>query len=177
MTKERALTKLELVPAYVSGQPGWVDVRWQRADGSVGDAVAWFRLKKAERWYIARLLVSVPTAALLRDVPLARIEAAANADPRIRGWIEQAAPEEIVKSARRAAAKRPRLKRPKGRLLDDAFYERVGAAYTGAVANGLHPAKTLAADSDTPQGTVNRWIATAREKGYLPEGEQGKVTV
>lgn len=176
MTRERTLTKLELTPAYVSGRPGWVDARWERSDGSDGSACAQFRLKKAERWYIARLWIDVPTAALLRDVPLARIEAAANADPKIRKWIEDGAPEEVIERSRRAIAKRPRLERPALRRLDDDFYKRVAAAYTGAVAHGLRPAKTLAAESDTPAGTVNRWIAEARSCGYLPPGEPGKVT-
>jgi hypothetical protein len=35
---------------------------------------------------------------------------------------------------------------------------------------------TLAADSDTPPGTVDRWIAEARRRGYLPLGEPGKMS-
>ncbi len=177
MTRERSLTKLELVHAHVGGVPGWVDARWERSDGSKGSAAAHFRHKKAEQLYIAQLLVTLPTGALLRDVPLARIEAAANADPRIRKWVENAAPADVVRVAHSAAAKRPRLERPKGRRLDDGFYERVAAAYTAAVANGLHPAKTLAEDSDTPPGTVNRWIAEARNRRFLPAAERGRVTV
>ena len=73
-----------------------------------------------------------------------------------------------------AAVKRPRLKRPAGRRLDDNFYIQVADAYRGAVAHGLQPAKTLAEDSETPQGTVNRWIATAREKDLLADAEPGR---
>jgi hypothetical protein len=168
MTRERAITRLDLIPATVSGRKGWVDARWRRADGSHGSAIAQFRRKTAERFYIAQLLVGVPTVALLRDVPLARIAAAANADPKIRAWIEQGEPEETIRRARRVAAKRPRLERPpKRRPLPDSFFEAVGVAYTAAVAAGLPPAKTLAEESGTPPGTVNRWIATARGKGYL----------
>ena len=86
-------------------------------------------------------------------------------------------PEEIIKRAHREATRRPRLKRPKSRReLDDSFYERVGVAYTAAVAHGLPPAKTLAAESDTPPGTVNRWIAEARRRGHLPPAQPGKVS-
>jgi hypothetical protein len=177
MTRERTLSELALVPALVGGQRGYVEASWKRTDGSAGSAIAYFRPKAAERWYISELLVHVPTTELLRDVPLARIEAAANADPKIREWIEDAAPPETVKRVRQAAAKRPRLARPSKRRLDDAFYEQVAAAYKGAVANGLHPAKTLAIDSETPPGTVNRWIAEARDRDYLPKGQRGKVTV
>jgi hypothetical protein len=77
---------------------------------------------------------------------------------------------------RRDAAKRPRLERPAARRLDAAFYERVATAYRAAVRHGLPPAKTLAEDADTPQGTVNRWIAEARHLDYLPKAEPGKVT-
>jgi hypothetical protein len=76
----------------------------------------------------------------------------------------------------RLSWRRHRLKRPRGRQLDDAFYAQVATAYLGAVAHGLPPAKTIAEDSDTPQGTVNRWIATAREKGMLRETTPGKVS-
>jgi hypothetical protein len=178
MTKERALTQLELLRATVSGRPGWVEARWKRADGSTGEATAHFRLKTAEWWYIARLLVDLPTTALLRDVPLARIEAGANADPAMRRWMESGMPEEAIKRARRVAAKRPRLERPtKRRPLPDEFFADVAAAYRAAVSAGLPPAKTLAEDSGTPQGTVNRWISTARDKDFLPKGTPGKVTV
>jgi hypothetical protein len=176
MTKERSLTRLELLPAWVSGQPGWVQASWERSDGSKGSAFAAFRLKSASRWYISQLLIHVPTAALLRDVPQARIEAAANADPNILEWIEDANAE-MATEARRLWARRPhKLRPPTKRRLDDAFYERVSAAYKEAVAFGQRPAKTLSEDSGTPQGTVNRWIAEARRRGYLPRAEPGKVS-
>lgn len=176
MTRERSLTKLELGQVYVAGKPGWVEAKWERADGSGGSVYVHLRLKTAERWYVARLLVTLPTSELLRDVPLARIESAVNADPKIREWIESGTDEETIKRARRAASKRPRLERPARRRLDDGFYQRVADAYRGAVAHGLPPSKTLAEESDTPPGTVNRWIAGARERGYLPPGESGRVT-
>jgi hypothetical protein len=175
MTKERSLTRLELLPAFMSGQPGWVDARWRRADGSKGSVFAAFRPKGPDRWYISQLLVHVPTGALLRDIPLHRIETAANADPDIRAWVDPNA--ELMTEAKRMWARRShKLKRPAKRLLDDAFYERVAAAYREAVAFGQPPAKTLAEDSDTPPGTVNRWIAEARNRGYLPPAEPGKVS-
>ncbi len=180
MTRERALTQLELDKATVSGQRGWVHARWERSDGSGGAVYAAFRPKDANTWYISDLLVSIPTAALLRDVPLARIATAANADPTIRRWIEENAAPDLKEAVRRARARpRPRLKRPAGRRLDDDFYREVAEAYRAAVAHGLQPAKTLAEDSDTPLGTVNRWIARARrdEPGFLPPATPGKVSV
>jgi len=178
MTRQRTLTKLELSPAYVGGKPGWVDARWERSDGSKGNALALMRLRTAERWYIARLLVNVPTGELLRDVPLARIETAVNADPGIRKWVEQSADEETIERAKRDARRRPKLKRPATRReLDDAFYERVADAYRGAAAHGLRPTKTLSEESDTPPGTVNRWIAEARRRGYLPATSPGRTGI
>jgi hypothetical protein len=174
--RERTLTKLELIPAIVSGHEGWVEARWERSDGSKGNATAAFRRESADRWFISELLVTVPTSELLRDVPLARIKAAMNADSRIREWVERSAEPLDIDAQGRPIWRRDRLKRPAERLLDDAFYARVATAYIGAVAHGLPPAKTLAADSDTPAGTVNRWIAKARACGFLPPGEPGKVT-
>jgi hypothetical protein len=176
MTKERAITKLELIPTQVGKDRGWVTARWQRADGSRGEVTAHFRLLKAERWYIARLLIDLPTSPKLRDVPLARIETAVNADAKIQEWIETGAKPAIIDLRRRAAAKRPRLSRPRSRRLDDDFYGLVADAYRGAVVNGLPPSKTLAEDSETPPGTVNRWIAEARRRGHLPPAEPGKVS-
>ncbi len=112
--------------------------------------------------------MDLPTNALLRDVPLARIEAAANADERIRRW--------VADGVRAKAQPRQKLKRPASRRLDEQFYGEVAVAYIDAVVYGLSPAKTLAEDSDTPQGTVNRWIAKARELGHLPPAEPGKVS-
>jgi hypothetical protein len=176
MARERAITKLELIPVRVSGERGWVDARWHRADGSKRSAIARFRRRDELRFYIVQLLVNLPTGELLRDIPLARIEQAANADPQIREWILDSLDLEPDAQGR-LTWRRHRLKRPEARRLDDAFYARVATAYLGAVAHGLPPAKTIAEDSDTPQGTVNRWIATAREKGMLRETTPGKVSV
>jgi hypothetical protein len=169
MTKERALTELELIPAIVGVDHDWVEARWKRADGSAGRVTARFRRKTEHRWYIARLQVDLPTGELLRDVPLARIEAAANASARIRTWLAEG-----VK--RRQPPDRWKLERPPKRRLEDGFYLNVAAAYIDAVERGLPPAKTLAADSDTPPGTVNRWISEARRRGHLPPAEPGKVS-
>jgi hypothetical protein len=176
VARERTITKLELIPATVSGQRGWVHARWERSDGSEGEAEAYFRPQTATRWYIARLQITKPTVQLLHDVPLARIASAVNADPKIREWVEQGTGEETVKRMRRPASRRVELEEPPGRRLDEPFLQRVADAYRTAVAHGLPPAKTLAVDSERPISTVNRWIAAARSRGYLPPAEPGKVS-
>jgi hypothetical protein len=181
VAKERAITQLELVPVTVHDTPGWLRVSWKRADGS-GDsvAVACTISLQSGRWIIDALLAEEPTSQKLREVPMARIEDAINAaGPAIHEWLEQAVDRRYLELAREVAAthaKRRRLKRPAKRRLDDVFFLDVSFAYRDAVYAGLPPAKTLAAESGTPQGTVNRWIATAREKGFLPKAEPGRVS-
>ncbi len=174
MTRERTLTRLDLTPATVSGLPGWLKASWRRADGSEGAALAHFR-QRGGRFYLAELLVDNPTGALLRDVPLVRIETAANSDQLARDWIADSKPLETV-AKRLRARKRFRLERPASRRLDDAFYVDVGVAYRSAVAAGMPPTKTIAEDTDTPASTVTRWIAEARERGQLPKAQKGKVS-
>lgn len=175
MTKERALTQLLLAPVNFMGSDGYLEASWERADGTGGKAILSFQPSKAERWHHRDIWMRKPTAEKLRDVPLARIEAAVNANPSLHEWLDEAVPPGIVAGRRSRVAQRPRLERPTGRHLDDDFYRRVADAYRAAVANGLPPSKTLAADSDTPAGTVNRWIAAARGRGYLPPATPGKA--
>ena len=118
-----------------------MSARWGRADGTEGEATVQLRLEAAERFYIVRVIVDLPTTEKLRDVPLARIEAAVNGSPRIHGWIEKSVPEGIKRQRRQKIAERPRLERPAGRQLDDSFYRTVAACYKGAKANGLPPWK------------------------------------
>jgi hypothetical protein len=167
MTKQRALTQLELVPGSNAGERDWVKASWRRADGSGGSVWAQLRRKREHAWYVSRLQVDLPTGELLRDIPLAKIEAAANASEPIR--------RAVAEGVRAKHPPRTKLERPAGRKLDEQFYGQVAVAYIDAVVYGLPPAKTLAEDSDTPLGTVNRWIAKARELGYLQKTTPGKA--
>ncbi len=177
MTRDRAITKVELRQVYVLDKPGWVEAHWHRADESEGSACVSFSLShRGARWEISSLFVITPTTAALRDIPLARIETAANADPRIQEWLEQSTDEKWVKLVQRWVGGRQKLKRPKGRLTDFFYEHHVAESYRQAARVGLNPSKTLADDSGVPQGTVNRWIAEARKRGYLAPGSVGKVT-
>lgn len=179
MTKQRALTQLTLAKVnFFGGAEGYVEVEWGRADGSRGKAVFSFTPYRAERWRVRDIYMRDPTAEKLRDVPVARIEAAVSAHTDIHEWLDEANPPAIKPGRRERAAKRRRLQRPAGRKLSPEFFKQVADAYQDAVANGLPPTRTLAQDSDTPPGTVNRWIATARHKyKHLPDPEEpGKAS-
>jgi hypothetical protein len=159
----------------VYGRKGWVDARWTRRDNSRGSATLRMSLKTSERWYVAELHLVAPTAATLRDLPLARIEAAVNANDAILDWVKQGVGEETMERARVARSRRPKLTAPNGRP-DDAYFEYLAECYRAAVAAGLPPAKTLAEESGTPPGTLARWIRKARDAGYLGDAEPGRVT-
>jgi hypothetical protein len=184
MAKRRSITRLELIPtvSYSGGgsEAGLVTAKWIRADGSEGEALLRFwRERRREPWQVESVSIDYPTVALLHDVPLERIKMAANADQRIRDWLEQREPTRKRRTREKPLDRppRPRLERPGSHVLDDAFFEQVAVAYRAAAVDGLSPSKTLATDSDTPPGTVNRWIAEARRRGYLPPAESGKATV
>src|SRR5438105_2681528 len=116
MSRERSITELNLVGALDAGNPV-IYAEWLRADGSKGDAWARFRPRTAERWYIARLSIDIPTVHSLRDVPLARITDAVNADPHLRTWLEGGLDEDTLAQVRSDASARPRLVRPDGHKL------------------------------------------------------------
>lgn len=134
------------------------------------------------------LVVTEPWLHRHRELPLARVEHAANADANTRfdlgrqldktigGNHVSVAFEMKKRISTRKLTPRYYLERPAKRRLDDDFYESVARAYAGAVAWGLDPRKTLAADSGTPADTVARWISTARKRGFLSSGEPGKAS-
>ncbi|GEM_PF-6993752 len=175
MVASRSVVELRLTP--LPDRPGWAEAAWKRRDGTGGRVYVYLRLQAAERAAIYSIEVPAPTTALLRDIPLAKIEAACNANPAIRRLATATMDAETVRLAEREAGRRVKLRPPKRRRLDDDHFRHVADAYRGAVANGLPPAKTLADESAVPQGTVSRWIAEARRRGYLPAGEPGRVTV
>ena len=113
MTKERALTRLRVAHVNFMGSDGYLEASWERADGTSGKAVLSFLPLKAERWYARDIWMREPTAEKLRDVPLARIEAAVNANPSLHEELDKAIPEAVVPWRRGRAAQRPKLERPR----------------------------------------------------------------
>lgn len=175
---------LEVIP----GPGGWARVTWKQ--GQPGEVVAYVRFtveQPALTLAVAELRVIEPWVRRHRELPLSRVENAVNADANTRFHIvkdsERPAPRDLdeyfttkAQIGGRRVEPRYKLERPAARRLDDDFYAAVGRAYAEAVAEGLNPRKTLAADSGTPADTVARWIAETRRRGHLSPGEPGKAS-
>jgi hypothetical protein len=68
---------------------------------------------------------------------------------------------------------------PRGRRLDDDHFRRVAVVYSTALDAGANPLGAVMNDSEwspTTKPTASRWVARARELGYLPPTGQGKAT-
>jgi hypothetical protein len=167
---------------------GWVRAAWHA--GEQDELVAYVRFAPVDEhglaWRVIALLVAEPSVRRYREIPLARIEAAVNADALVKlelfthrdGSIGADVPSAFAMkdSIKAGMSPRHRLERPSSRKLDDDFYVFVARAYADAVAWGLNPRKQLALDAETPADTVARWIRTARRRGYLSAAEPGKAS-
>jgi hypothetical protein len=163
---------------------GWVRAIWH------GELVAYVRFAPLDEhglsWRVAALLVDEASVRRYRDVPLARIESAVNADALVKfdlfQHLDKSMGDDVPSafamkdSIKVGMSPRQKLERPGTRRLDDDFYASVARAYADAVAWGFNPRKQLALDSETPADTVARWIRTARRKGYLSAGEPGEAS-
>ncbi len=188
--------KLKLTPA----PGGWVHADWE-------DGNAWLRFN-CRRWdglameltTVAEIRIPNPTQAVLRHIPLKRIEAAVT----VRGggsddwgsgrdgtddWVsglmlaryDRKPPQGLLDGPPGAGltkqvSKRYKLKRPAGRRLERDFYREVAHAYQSAVANGENPRKALASDTGSADPTVAAWIQEARRLKFLPKAQPGKVS-
>jgi hypothetical protein len=170
---------------------GWLKATWRRgADAPENTVFCRFRLprNKREDWLLIGLQASKHSrppwlsSALLDDVPRYRVELAVHASKvfqdGLRDPLEVELTTDLDELSKRVyrQAPLPKLERRPRNRLDDEFYRQVAASYRQAVAAGLPPSKTLAEIADTPPGTVNRWIAEARKRGFLPRAERGKVS-
>lgn len=62
-----------------------------------------------------------------------------------------------------------------GRITDD-FLANVAAMYNWLVARGGDaPVASISKGSDVPVGTVHRWVAMARKRGFLPPAVKGRA--
>jgi hypothetical protein len=174
-----------------TGPAGWLKARWRREGAPFEETIfARFAAPTSERqsWRIDRLAPSresrLRLAGLVADAPLYRLEEVVNASDVFRegllASLHDPEPDDLD-SAHLAAYRtmpQPKLKRPPRNQLDDDFYRQVATAYRKAVAAGLPPGETMAKNSGIPRGTINRWIAEARDekRGFLPPAEPGKVS-
>ncbi len=174
-----------------TGPGGWLKAFWRRPDDDF-ENVVYCRFEppknKRQAWGLVGLHASKDSepwwlsSALLEDVPRHRIELAVQASSVFRegllAGIDAEQPKDLDAAFRRTykARPRPKLERPPRNELDDDFYRKVAHVYRWAVAAGQPPLETIAADSSIPRGTVARWVATARERGFLPRAERGKVS-
>ncbi len=172
--------------ALIAGWSGWVHATWQGETGEVVACIRFTATTPAEPLSLAELRLMEPSARRHRELPLARVVNAVNADFNMRFELVQNMEREVpnndpfeffrVKARVRGKRVRFELERPAKRRLDDGFYSDVARAYADAVHFGLNPRKTLAVDSGTPADTVARWIGEARRRGKLSEGEPGKAS-
>ncbi len=105
------------------------------------------------------------TAALLRSIPVGRIEAAVNALEHPTGGTGRWQAEVRIPDHLRAAAPG----------YPDEFYESVARAYRSLAALSPRPVAELAEANDVPATTVQRWVKEARGRGLLPPGRRGKA--
>jgi hypothetical protein len=163
---------------------GWTKVTWRGGKGGTVVAYVRFRVDEQLLMRVCELRITEQWVHLHRELPLGRIENAVNANADLRSELHQhidddPGPDLALAFAMKAAVKRGmryRLERPTSRRLGAEFFSHVARAYTDAVAFGLNPRKTLAADSDTPADTVARWIRETRRRGLLPPASPGRVS-
>jgi hypothetical protein len=160
---------------------GWTKATWPGGAGKV----RFTRNRDRKTWRVAELRIDDPTDEALRGFSRVRLENAANAHGLVVMGLamghKETPPanlEDMFRGMKPVPLDRLRLKRPKGKRLDESFFKQVAIAYKGAVAEGLNPRQTLARDSGAAPDTVARWIGEARrpDRGYLPPAEPGKVS-
>lgn len=106
------------------------------------------------------------SAALLRTIPVGRIEAAVNA-LALHGTIDDrtSAQARIPEHLRESAV----------RGYPDEFYEVVARAYRALAAVSPRPIVELAEANGVPPTTAQRWVKEARQRALLPPGRRGKA--
>jgi hypothetical protein len=166
---------------------------WRQVEPSLGGRVlVRVGVEAGGRLVLTGLRIDgVPSAELLRAIPVGRIEAAANAQlaaveaghgtdaavvntrpkPVVApvaedvGW-EMIEPALAVTRAINGAA------RLRGR--PDVFYREVADVYLTYAQASPRPACDLADEHGVPVSTAHRWVKEARRRGFLPPGRPGK---
>lgn len=157
----------------LSGEPG--------AAGAIGSLIAVWLVGHPHR-YVVRVDMSAATPRLV-ELRIDSPDDAPEIDPAVMrvpvrrltraaaGWIARAdgafvTPDQVDDTALLARPEVVERRRP--RHLDDDHYKRIAAALlTARRAGARSPRKVVAADIGVPVLTVDRWIATAKDRGYL----------
>ena len=108
------------------------------------------------RKVVTRLVIEADAidSALMRRVAIGRVEALLNAN---------------MDGGRAITLPRPDGSDPA------TFYRSVADAYNATVLHSSHPARLMAEQAQVPVGTVHRWIAEARRRGFLPPARKGRA--
>ena len=102
------------------------------------------------------------SAAVLRTIPVGRIEAAVNA--HAAGARADAAQARVPHHLRAGSGGYP-----------EEFYEVAASAYRELAASSPRPVADLAAANEVPVTTAQRWVKESRRRGLLPPGRPGKA--
>jgi hypothetical protein len=138
---------------------------------------------------------SAGPAVLMRELPLARMEVAANRrllrlpppetaseypfvnfDPHISAppALDEAWARRPVTWEHEDESPPLRLTVPAERRKPDSFYADAADRYLWLASQGRRPATALADANGVPVTTVHRWIKEARQRGILPPGQRGR---
>lgn len=128
--------------------PSTYKVKYSKFDGDV--------TVKTDKDRISEVVFRSPSnrkpvsAGILREFPLGAVETIiankSNAEPLKR---------------------RPTLKAPNGARLTPEFYKSVSEYYLDALTRNERPLVAISEATGAPHNTVARWVARAREEGYL----------
>lgn len=147
----------KIINVVLQGTEGHAEVEGShRVSFTVGEA--------AGRRYLSSLTVHAPSdgrvsAALMRDTPVARLEAILNSPV---GVDDNAFPD----------ARSYRLRGARSRPKPVGFHERLAHVYLAAMQQTRRPAQKIASANGVPVTTVHGWVKEARRQGHLPPGQR-----
>jgi hypothetical protein len=126
-------------------------------------------------------------ARALRDLPIARLEAAVNQPAHYEAVRQRLMPPSVISDfipgghgdwlyagPPKPTAPPLRLAVPQGRPKPDGFYQQVAEVFGYLTTVSQRPANVLAEANDVPTTTVHGWVKEARKRGFLPSGERAR---
>ena len=173
---------------FIPGTGGWARVAWRQ--GQPGEVVAYVRFsveQPALTLTVAELRFTEPWVRRHRELPLSRVENAANADANTRAHIhmdsKEDAPPDLdeyfaakAKTSGRRVQPRHRLERPRTPAARRRLLRSRRPRLRGSGGRRVEPAQDARHRFRHAADTVARWIAEARRRGHLSPGELGKAS-